>query len=76
MSGLYCVELAVFQRKNLCRMTTSYVVLSTTPDDALLYIQANFPQSLTKSKVQRIYPVRHVAISWPLGTCEIVEEAI
>jgi hypothetical protein len=54
-------------------MTASYVVPSTTPDDALLYIQANFPESLTKSKVQRTYRAEHVVVDWPQGTCEIIE---
>jgi hypothetical protein len=74
MSGLYCVELGFSPLKNLCRLTRSIIVPSKAPEDALLYIQTSFPQSLDKSKVHRSYPVQHVMVDWPRGTCEIIEE--
>jgi hypothetical protein len=76
MSDLHCVELGFSQLKNLCRLTSSIVVPSKTPDDALSYVQTHCPEAFRKSKVHRVYPVRHVAVNWPLGSCEIVEETV
>ena len=73
MSDLYCVELGFAQLKNLCRLATSIIVPSTTPDDALLYVQTHCPEVFRKFKVSRVYPVKHVLVDWPRGTCEIVE---
>jgi len=73
VNNLFCVELECHQRNNLCRMTTSLVIPSKTPDDALSYAQTHFPEALRKSQVRRIYRVQHVMIDWPQGTCEIVE---
>jgi hypothetical protein len=76
MSDLHCVELGFSQLKNLCRLTTSLVIPSKTPDDALSYVQTHCPQALCKSQVHRIYRVQHVMIDWAQGTCEIVEETV
>ena len=73
MSDLYCIEIGCCPLKNLCRLTSSIIVPSTTPDDALLYVQTNFPKALRKSTVSRVYPVKHVLVDWPMGTCEIIE---
>lgn len=57
-------------------MTSSVVVPANTPDDALTYVQAHCPESLNGTAVQRIYPVKHVIVNWPLGECDIIEQEL
>lgn len=73
MSELYCVELGFAPVENLYRITRSIIVPSQTPNDALDYVLKNCPDALGQSHLYRIFPVQHVLVDWPSGTCEIVE---
>ncbi len=76
MSDLHCIELGFAPLRNLYRLTSSIVVPSKTPDNALSYVQTHCHDALNQSTVCRVFPVRHVLIDWPQSTCEIVEETV
>ena len=68
--NLFCIELGVRQRKNLCRMTTSVVVPGTNSAD----IQRTIPPFFEHGTVQRVFEAEHVIVNWPIHSIDIVEK--
>jgi 23S rRNA A2030 N6-methylase RlmJ len=73
MPKLFCVELGIRQRKNLCRMTSSVLIMAKTPADAVEYVTRRCPRLLRRATVQRVFETGHVVVDWPTGDVAIVE---
>ena len=75
MKKLFCVELGIRQRKNLCRMTTSMVLIAENSEDAIQNVKSRCPRALAQGEVQRVFEVEHVIVYWPTQTISIVESS-
>lgn len=72
MTKLFCVELGIRQRNNLCRMSTSIVLMAENPDEAICSVKSR-PFSLAQGEVERVFEVEQIIVHWPSQTISIIE---
>jgi hypothetical protein len=73
MANLYCLEIGIRERKNLCRMTKSIVLLAPTPADAIRQANQLHPTLSRCGEVQHVFQASHVIVDWPSGTVDVPE---
>jgi hypothetical protein len=74
MARLFSVECGPKELPNLCRMTTSIVVLAETPDEAVQYVEIHCPDVLADASIQHVIEAQHVEINWQDGETLVIEK--
>ena len=74
MYKLFSIDSGYKQSANLTRILSSIVVLAESKDEALLFAQRQYPESLASGAEHRVIEVDHVVVNWPDGSVVIVEK--
>jgi hypothetical protein len=74
MARLFSVECGTKELPNLCRMTTSIVVLTETPDEAVQYVETHCPDVLADASIQQVIEAQHVEINLQDGETVVMEK--